>query len=438
MYKKMHLQMTLFSTLITGLILVFMTIVCLIIAENNLTQSYSSELALVGNTITRTLETKNILTGQELIQISDNNYILQIYDNGEDLIYNKLQANTYSEVIQSSLKMIQNNYGIELDSKATLIADTEQITFSIKDSQSNKYTGIFIHVPKNNGFVSAIILQPQYPLEQRILQQRRSFIVTDLIAFILLGLFSWFFTRHLIRPIEIANKKQNQFIADASHELRSPLTVILAGLSAIKSAPEAERNRFITSMENEGQRMSRLIEDMLAIARTDNRKWTLKSASCDADTILLNIYEQFQNIANEKQRTLHIDLPQKILPKIFCDVQRIEQILSIFINNALSYTHVNGNIWLNLKTTSSHLQLIVADDGPGIADNHKEKIFDRFYRVDASHHSKEHFGLGLSIAKDIASLHNGTIYVKDSKEMGYAPTGACFILELPITQRAAE
>ena len=438
MYKKMHLQMTLFSTLITGLILVFMTIVCLVIAEKNLTQSYSSELSLVGNTITRTLETKNVLTGQELIQISDNNYVLQIYDNGEDILYNKLQANTYSDVIQNVLKMAQDVYGIELDSKATLIADTKQFTFSIKDSQYNNYMGMFIHVPKKTGFVSAIILQPQYPLEQRILTQRRSFIVTDLIAFILLGLFSWFFTRHLIRPIEIANKKQNQFIADASHELRSPLTVILAGLSAIKSAPENERNRFITSMENEGQRMSRLIEDMLAIARTDNGSWTLKTASCDADTLLLNIYEQFQNIAQEKQRLLHINIPQETFPKIFCDAQRIEQVLTIFVNNAISYTHDSGNIWLDLKNTGSHLHLIVADDGPGVSDEHKEHIFNRFYRVDASHHSKEHFGLGLSIAKDIVLLHHGNIYIKDSKEMGYAQTGACFILELPITARAAE
>ena len=174
--------------------------------------------------------------------------------------------------------------------------------------------------------------------------------------------------------------------------------------------------------------MSRLIDDMLTLANADNRTWSIHPSDIELDTLLLQTYEKYERIARDKGLTLDVDLPEDIPPTYPCDGERVAQVLSILIDNAMSYTPKGGKIKLGLKTESSRIQLYVADNGPGVPDESKKSIFDRFYRVDKAHKDKAHFGLGLCIAKEIVKLHKGKIAVEDTPG-----GGATFIVTLPQT-----
>ena len=222
------------------------------------------------------------------------------------------------------------------------------------------------------------------------------------------------FYQKMIRPLETSRKKQTEFIASASHELRSPLAVIQSSVSAMDNAPGEETQHFISVIQKECSRMARLINDMLSLANADNHSWNLLTSPCELDTLLLETYEKYEPLANSKNLHLNIRLPEEPLPPCRCDASRVSQILAVLLDNALSYVPENGQITLSVRKENSFFFLTVTDNGPGIPDSAKEAVFQRFYRADASRHDKQHFGLGLCIAKEITLLHHGTISVTDT------------------------
>ena len=143
------------------------------------------------------------------------------------------------------------------------------------------------------------------------------------------------------------------------------------------------------------------------------------------DTILLDAYEKYEPVAVKKQIQLQISLPEETLPDCTCDRERISQVLSILLDNALSYTPLDGKISLSLSFSQGHFLIEVSDNGPGVADGDKKHIFERFYRADNAHTKKEHFGLGLCVANEIIKAHKGKIWVEDR-----VPCGASFFILL--------
>lgn len=164
----------------------------------------------------------------------------------------------------------------------------------------------------------------------------------------------------------------------------------------------------------EGKRMSRLIDDMLTLSGTDSSHFTIHKTTVELDTLLLSAYEKFEPLAIKKCISLRITLPDQLIPPCSCDKERIEQVLSILLDNALSYTPSGGKICLSLQTSSDKLILRVADHGIGIPDSEKKAVFERFYRCDKSHKDKNHFGLGLCIAQEIIHMHRGKLWVEDT------------------------
>lgn len=139
-----------------------------------------------------------------------------------------------------------------------------------------------------------------------------------------------------------------------------------------------------------------------------------KELSRKLDTLILSACEKFEPLALRKNISLDFALPDSLSAPYACDRERIEQVLWILLDNALSYTPENGRVCLTLTETSDWLCIRVEDNGPGIPDSEKEAIFDRFYRCDRSHKDKEHFGLGLSIAREIVRMHKGKIWAEDT------------------------
>lgn len=283
---------------------------------------------------------------------------------------------------------------------------------------ATKVQGVF---PRKIGALSAVAVYPIAPRDREILLQRLLFAAADLLGVTALGTFAHFFTRRTLRPIEESRVKQTQFIAAASHELRSPLAVMLSNLSALEGAGPEEQKQFEENIRAEGTRMPRLIDDMLALASADSHTWSMRGEWTEADTLVLNIYERFLGPARERDIALTVSLPEGPLPKCFCDGGRVEQALSVLLDNALCYTPPGGYVILQVRALSGNqVKFTVQDTGPGVPDEEKEQIFQRFYRADSSRQDKEHFGLGLCVAREIAKLHKGKLWVEDALGGGAA------------------
>lgn len=232
--------------------------------------------------------------------------------------------------------------------------------------------------------------------------------------------------RIALKPTGEALRRQNEFVAAASHELRSPLTVIKSSLQAAADEP-ARQDRLLAIARAETDRMQRLTEELLFLAGQDAHGLTPRPETLEPDTLLLEFWEAWQAPARQSGHPLTLNLPDDPLPALRADRQRLEQLLGILLHNALDYTPADGGIELAACRRGKAVRFSVRDHGPGVPDRDKGRIFRRFARGESSRTDKEHFGLGLSIARQIALLHKGKLWVED------APGGgAVFYLELPV------
>ncbi len=480
MFHRLHTQLTLFCTFITGLILILMVCVCLLISESGLRQQSRSSFIQNLSSLYQEIQDDSTLSLEWLSQVSHNyGVLLQITDRGIPLFYQQIAENTdVSALFDAARQIAAAQYKIDLDSSSGPQNKIQRAEFSVKfrrqtqdlSSGTDVWASAAL-IPKVSGSIGVIVLQPLTTLSARIWRQRLFFGAACLAGLLLLFLFSWHFTARMLAPIEENRRRQTQFIAAASHELRSPLTVMLSCISAVRNGIAPDPDAYLGTVEAEGMRMSRLIGDMLMLANADNHSWHIHPAPVELDTLLLETWESFETLAHSRGFGWEIRLPEDPVPLCVCDRERIVQVLEILIDNAFSYTPEGCRICLSLEYTgqrknpdgtfrthplkkyrncmprdrsakrqlhsipetgsakeqsSSTFCICVSDNGPGIPDAQKEIIFERFQRLDDSRKDKSHFGLGLPIAKEIISLHGGTLTLEDTPG-----GGATFRILLP-------
>lgn len=224
----------------------------------------------------------------------------------------------------------------------------------------------------------------------------------------------------VLHPVEAARNSQNNFIASASHELRSPLAAIQSCAEIMEASPERD------SILQECKRMTGLIQAMSSLAACDAGIWQMDFQESDVDMLLFEVWEIYFPKASKKGIQLNLDV-EKSYPSIHCDKGKIAQALGILLENAISYSPSNTTIELGASVLRKHLVLSVTDHGYGIPDSEKEKVFQRFYSGDPSRTDKAHYGLGLSIVREIMNHHCGTICLKDTVN-----GGCTFELVLPL------
>lgn len=229
-------------------------------------------------------------------------------------------------------------------------------------------------------------------------------------ALVLLGRF---LAGRAVKPVEENQKEQTAFIRAAGHELRSPLAVIRAS-NAAAGVDSEKKGHYQQVIDDECERMGRLVEDLLTLAKGTGGGYDLREERFAADTFLIECFEKYEPVCRQKQVPLHISLPEEAAGTIKGDRQRLEQVIGILVHNALSYGATAEGIELGLRNGKKQIVLSVRDHGPGIADDRKEKVFERFYRDDESRKDKEHFGLGLSIARELVQAMGGKIEAADT------------------------
>jgi signal transduction histidine kinase len=420
MFRRLHIQMTFFSALIIGIVIFIMTTACNFIAENSTGQNAWNTFQNNAISCISHLETQSIISSDWILQAEKNYDIsMDIRDNGNSLYLKKLQTDSLDETIFRKAEEIS---ALDLSNPGAVSKLTKRIFFQMKDF----YVSTAL-IPKSHGTVSMIILYSLDSVKHKILLQRLAFSGAAFLAILALSICSWFFTGRMITPLEKSRQEQTEFIAAASHELRSPLAVILSGISAMKKADSKEQGHFLSVIEKEGTRMSLLINDMLSLSNADNHSWKMHPVSCELDTLLLDTYEKYEPLMQDHHMKFFIELPEEEIPPCPCDPERISQVLGILLDNAISYVPENGKIILSLSQTKTHFLIRVKDNGPGIPDSAKTSVFRRFYRADSARNNRQHFGLGLCIAYEIISLHKGTISVLDTPG-----GGSTFQISLPL------
>lgn len=442
MFRKVHYRLTLLCAGITTFILFVMSLIYLYVSESGLKQSHFLAFQRDAGNLIANFEQQTILTHAWLAQMESlNSFTISIIDNGVPLLFSeRTQDEKQKAIEQEALHYYHSHFAIESLDSSFLYHTEYAFTASCKKDYYVSYT----YIPYDNGETQLLILFPLEDLNKQIRIQRIRFAFIDLTAMVLLSLFSFFFTKKLLIPVEKNRLEQIRFVAAASHELRTPLAVILSCTSAIrghngkKASPE-ETGTFLTTIYSEGQRMRHLIDDMLFLSHADSHSFSINMAPIEPDTLLLNSYEAFESLAAEKNISFHISLPESALPPCLGDGERLRQLIAILLHNAISYTPERGSVTLTLTygeypkagTTAFHrgafYTIAVIDNGIGIPDQEKSKIFHRFYRSDKSRSTKEHFGLGLCIAEEIVHSLKGSIYVEDTPG-----GGSTFLVQLPV------
>ncbi len=233
----------------------------------------------------------------------------------------------------------------------------------------------------------------------------------------------------MVARLEGMLTRQQRFMADVSHELRTPLTALAGGiemmlLGAHTSDPAAGA-RLLRSMYAETERMRRLVEELLTLARLDEGRLSLKIESVDATALVAALCEDARPLA--RGQTLRCEAPSEPLP-VRADADRLKQVLLILLDNALKFTPEGGEVTLSVKREghAPYALFQVADNGVGIAPEDAQHIFERFYRVDPARARPQQraggSGLGLAIARSLVEAHEGTISLTSAPNVGTTVT----------------
>ena len=252
--------------------------------------------------------------------------------------------------------------------------------------------------------------------------------ICGLIFFVAMGVFlgiSIFLSNWVIKPVATAWDQQRQFVADASHELKTPLSVIMANAELLEHADTADedRSKFSRNILSMTYQMRALVENLLEMARVDNGTLNMPFAALDFSELVSDAVLSFQLLYEEKGQTLQSRIPEGLT--LQGSQQHLYQVMDILLDNALKYSVPGGHTNAELKRIGHSCLLTVANTGEPISREDLTNIFKRFYRVDKARSLNGSYGLGLSIAQAIVEAHKGIIWAESDN--GYNT----FFVQLP-------
>ena len=323
-----------------------------------------------------------------------------------DISYQIDNVNDDDDVEETAVSLLENS-----KSSGIVTVDGVQFRYKYKESPSNYFVVLLDRSIEISTLRRLII----------------TFLITFVILMALLSLLSIFLARWAVKPIEKAWEKQKQFVADASHELKTPLTVIATNADVIMSNPDdlvKNQSKWLEYIKTETVRMTKLVSDLLYIAKTDANQTTMNMIEFNMSDTISEICLVFEALMFEKHKNFdYSDIQENIVYK--GDEDRIKQLFTILLDNAVKHSPDNANIKVSLTAEKKKIQLVVTNTGETIPKESLDKIFERFYRVDKSRARETGgCGLGLSIAKTIVDNHKGNISVtsKDGEGTSFIVT----------------
>ena len=294
--------------------------------------------------------------------------------------------------------------------------DIESIAASVKDlvtgSRSdlmyigNLYTDAYSYKYRYNDLI--VILNNEDKSDKL-----RSLLLESVIIFIIMEAVIYFCARlitgWIVRPAEEAFKRQKDFIADASHELKTPLAVIMASADELTGDNAPDKNeQYIENIRYESDRMSRLIRGLLDLSKLEDEGSAASHREEDLSRIIEKTCVAFDGIAFEQSVMIQTDIEENL--RLKCNRDEIEKMISTILDNAVKHSYKNTSVRVSAHGMKAGIVIKIVNSGDPIKDEDREKIFERFYRADRSRNrSDNRYGLGLAIARRIAVNHNGDI-----------------------------
>ncbi|MBE5787530.1 MAG: cell wall metabolism sensor histidine kinase WalK [Clostridiales bacterium] len=231
--------------------------------------------------------------------------------------------------------------------------------------------------------------------------------------------------------LETLDQSRNQFVSNASHELKTPLATMKIMIESLIYQPDMDkdlRTEFMSDINSEIDRLSAIVSDLLTLVQMDSQNVKLTRENLSIAQMVKENAHRLQPIADQKGQQIQLTLSDPC--DIYADKSKLNQVIYNLMENAVKYTQANGQVKVTLQRIGRDARLTVTDNGPGIPKENLPHIFDRFYRVDkARSREKGGTGLGLSIVHQLVLLHGGEIHVESEEGKG-----ASFIVELPLHQ----
>ena len=301
------------------------------------------------------------------------------------------------------------------------LEDTDELTAILQDclSQDRREGTIAAYhlryLRQDNGLYEKLAFVDM-SMEQAVLRKMMgSYLFIALASLLLLLGVSILLSRWATRPVEKAWTQQRQFLSDASHELKTPLTVILSNAELLEQAQLSDKPaRWTDNILSEAGRMRSLVEEMLTLARADNMVRTAVLTEVSLSDIAADAVLAFEPVAFEAGKPLEYDIDRDAA--VLGDGDKLRQLIGILLDNAIKYGAQGGTIHLRLQKTDRQAVLTVSNPGEPIPPEKLGRLFERFYRADDSRGGQSGFGLGLSIAQTIAQEHKASLKAESDAE----------------------
>ncbi|MDO7906282.1 HAMP domain-containing sensor histidine kinase [Paenibacillus sp. JX-17] len=304
-----------------------------------------------------------------------------------------VDADFFAQALKKALSMNRNEGQFELDDS--------RWAFLLRENNEG-YMYVFMDVSERHSILTNLIY---------------TFVIVALAMLLVLYFTSRYFANRSIKPIREAFEKQKQFIADASHELKTPLTIIGTNadvLLANGSEPIDSQSKWLHYIKSETERMTKLTNDLLYLTEMEDSRTGLVYAKFDLSEAVETIILTMEAVIYEKEIALEYDIEPELM--VTGNREQMKQVVMILLDNAVKYANPRGTVTLTLKKQHNETVLAVTNTGEGIAPLHLTRIFDRFYRTDTSRARKQGgYGLGLAIAKSIIDQHKGRLYAKSTE-----------------------
>lgn len=414
--KKLIIEYTVFS----AVILTIGLLVAVYMLTEQKKETFAEHFTQMVSGLAEDIETGMEISLWEISGLeAKNDAFVYMEENGDAMDIPEMQSETEkTELIEKAQNRFFEEYG-DLKKHPENMTGSKAEQMIIRGAHGEKYETYCALLPeitqekrvsKISGYRFLVVMQSRSSYERSCRKIRLGFLLLDGLGVLLFAFLSAVYVNKILKPAEEANERQNRFVNAVSHELRAPLAVI-----RVSNASSEEPSEVI---EKECVRMAKLIEDMILLAGFNGRTWKINMAEADLDSILLDTYDAYEPVCREKGLKLELRVGEELLPKAFCDEIRIRQVLAILLNNAVAYTVAGDSMVLSGREEGGKLVVSVTDHGPGIPEQEKKKIFEQFYRGDASRTDSSHMGLGLSIANEIVKLQGGSIAVRDTEGGG--------------------
>ncbi len=327
-----------------------------------------------------------------------------------------------AEVLPSGTVRVSGSSYYDLSDEQTLLALVAQ---ALGDGgESGVLAGRHLRFFRQDGLLTTRVAFMDCSFEQATLRALvRSCLLIGVGALAVLLAVSWLLSGLVSRPVVRTWQEQQQFISDASHELKTPLTVILSSADLLEESAQPEQKQYVDNILAESRRMKELVADMLTLSRAESGRAAAPLAPVDLSDLVTEAALRFEPVAFEAGHPLQYDIQNGLL--VMGDCQQLEQLLEILLDNAVKYAVSDGAIRLRLDGTARGAVLTVENPAEPIPAEKLPHLFDRFYRVDDARTGAGGFGLGLAIARQIAQRHKGTITARSDGGT------VCFTVTLP-------